>query len=146
MKKILFLTFLFVSCGSATQSVKLESFAFYDEAPQGYLYKAVTPEGIVLLISRKPNYPLKADNDFWKNALLKYLPEKGYKMIENSSTKLGKYFIFLIPGVKYDYFYFIHFQLKKDEIILTEIGGQYGHLKNYQKSILEFCDKEIITN
>jgi hypothetical protein len=145
MKISFFLLLIFCSCQSFNQNLKLDSFAFYEDAPEGYLSKAVTPDGVVLLISRKNNYPQKADGEFWKNALNKYLPEKGYKPIENGNSKQGKYFIFLVPGVKYDYFYFIHFQIFKEELILMESAGQYALLKIYLPTILNFCDQDILT-
>lgn len=144
MKKILWAVFLlsFSGCSlSMTKNPDMPGFAFYQSSSKGNIQKAVSPEGIVFQISQRNNYPEKADKDFWTEAVRSYLPQKGYKIMREGGTQRGRYFIFLVPGTKYDYFYFVHFYIENQKIILTESGGQYALLKDYEDKLIAFVAK-----
>lgn len=144
MKKIslfsaLLLLITLIGCVKEQTKMTLEGFAFY-ENPYGAKHRAVSPEGIILQISERENYPEMADKNFWAEAVKTYLPQKGYKIMKEGGTQKGKYFIFLVPGTKYDYFYFVHFSVdsERKKIILTESGGQYALLKDYEEKLIGF--------
>jgi hypothetical protein len=118
---------------------KAEGFAFYHQVNGPYLTRGVSPEGVMLQVSKKENYPAKADLDFWEKAVHKYVPQKGYRIIKKGETSRGRYFVFLVPGKEYDYFYLVHFRIQGKNLVLIESGGRYAHLKEYEKRILDFA-------
>ena len=136
---VLFLPLFLASCAEEVVKPRIEGFAVYEKVDPPYVYKAITPEGVIIQISIKPNYPLNADNEFWANAVENYVPQKGYKLVKKGDSQKGKYFIFLVPGVKYDYFYLVHFYINENKITLTEAGGQYAFLKDYETRIIQFA-------
>lgn len=143
MRKLLItLCFIFFIIG-CRKEVSLEGFAFYTKVPSPYLYKGISPEGIIIQASKKKNYPEIANIRFWEDAIKTYLPQRGYKLIKDGLSGNGKFFIFMVPGVKYDYFYFIHYIIKDEKITLTEAGGKFAYLKEYEDRIIKFCEIEL---
>ncbi len=149
MKKkfyFLFLLLFLVACGEEklVREYKVDGFAYYtkqkEEEPE-ILYKAISPEGVHLRLSKKTNYPENATQDFWAQAIRRYVPDKGYRLIKEEKTKKGILFLFLVPGLQYDYFYFMHFFIKEKAFFLTEAGGQYAFFEEYEKRLLEFIDE-----
>ena len=141
MRKILtIIVFLFLGLWGCQGQIKaqISGFAVYDKVEGEFLFKAISPEGVKVQVSEKDNYPNTANLDFWQKAIEKYIPQKGYRLIKRGKTDRGRYFVFLVPGVKLDYFYFIHYEIKKEKIRLTEAGGRYAFLKMYQDSIIKF--------
>lgn len=143
MKKMtlfFFLSFFFVffiSCKSDKN--KVEGFAVFQKVPKPYLFRAISPEGVIIQVQKIQNYPKTADENFWASAIRKYVPQKGYQLIEEGKKDKKWYFVFLVPGSKYDYFYYLCFYLEnKEKILLIEAGGQYGFLKQYREKILDF--------
>jgi hypothetical protein len=120
---------------------ELKGFAFYEKVETPYLFKAITPEGVVLQGRKEWNDPENTKADFWAEAVENYVPKRGYQLVKKGSLDKGRYFIFLVPGAKYDYFYLVHFITGKDEIRLLEAGGRYAYLKDYQQRILDFSRK-----
>ncbi len=137
---MIILTVFMMSCNKS--NYKLKGFAFYDDVKSPYLFQAVTPDGIRLQGRILENFPQKTKSDFWAQAIENYLPKKGYQLIKKSEIKADKqYFLFLVPGKKYDYFYLIHFTANDTDIHLVESGGRYAYLPSYEKDILDFATK-----
>lgn len=140
---LIVLTALLSACKEPIKK-EIKGFAAYKEPPKPYMYKAVTPSGVILQVSELKNYPKNASLAFWKEAILEYLPKKGYKKVDEGKTKKGQYFVFLVSQPRFDYFYFVHYQIKEEKIILTESGGRFAFLKEYKSRLISFCEKERV--
>lgn len=128
---------IFSGCGGKEYS--LEGFAFFSEIKPGHLFEAMSPDGVKIQGREEDNYPEETKADFWAKAVKNYVPQRGYELIKEGTEKEGKFFVFLVPGSKYDYFYWVYFEVFGAKIRLVEAGGRYALLEKYQEKILKFA-------
>jgi len=144
---IMGLTILFFALSACKTEVvvrpyALEGFAHYQPQENSeILYRAVSPEGVSVRLSLKENSPAEADKDFWVQAIRRYVPDKGYRLMSEGGTQKGRYFVFLVAGTRYDYFYFLHFFVQDKSLFVTEAGGQYAFLQDYQDRLIRFVNE-----
>lgn len=128
---------VFSGCGR--KEYVLDGFAFFEQTKPGTLFEAMSPDGVKIQGREEANYPEATQADFWAKAVANYVPQRGYELIKEGAQKEGKYFIFLVPGSKYDYFYCVYFEVTPEKIQILEAGGRYALLEKYQQKILEFA-------
>ena len=109
-----------------------EGFALVDNKPR---FKAVSPEGVRIRVSRKENYPEQTP-EFWKDALFSYMEGRGYISLNNSSSINlgGGDFTVRWWGVPYgneDYSYITGLRLSRGKIEVLEIAGPAVYVKEY---------------
>jgi len=142
---ILILT-IFTSC-SEFKITKPEGFAeikekgSYRTRGSSELYRAVSPEGMILKIRKEKNYP-PMELEFWAKTLQNHLIKEGYILISEqgsfeTETNKGMFFEWGLPYGNEDYIYLTALLVFDKEIIIGETAALQSIYKNYRSSIIE---------
>jgi hypothetical protein len=105
------------------------------------LYKAVSPEGIILRVKKVENYP-RMELDFWLKALINQLQKEGYTLIgeeERFETKQrkGAYITWGLPYGNATYIYLTSLLVCDDEILITEAAGEHIIFNDYKDALIK---------
>ncbi len=139
---ILLACLLVLSC----QKIVLDEPEGFAKVEMRGMYKAISPEGVVLRIRIVENLPSKGV-DFWGEALTFQLKKEGY----GSSTEgvffdgLDKKGYYHEWGMAYGtetYKYLTAIIPYEQSIVITEVAGEYRAYADYRESIID-CLKTI---
>ncbi len=144
--KNMFLLVLFCISILSCQKIILDEPEGFANIEEGKIYKAVSPEGVILKIRIVENAPSK-DVEFWGDALSYQLKKEGYV-----SSSDGVYFTGAEHGGYYhewalaygtDTFKYLTAIIPYEKkIIIAEAAGEYIVFADYRDSIIE-CLKTV---
>jgi len=104
------------------------------------LYKAVSPEGILLKVKKVENYP-RMELNFWTKALMSQLQKEGYTVIGEeqrfeTTQREGVYFKWGLPYGNASYIYLTSLIVYENEILIMEAAGEQSIFKDYEDAII----------
>lgn len=128
---------------NACSSISLqtpEGFVYYHKTATPY--KAISADGIRLMISQRPNEP-QGELESWHNVLLQEMKQKGYQKMEQGDTRsrkpslAGKYTIFLHKYHGMDHAYLLALFVAEKKIILAEAAGPYTDFQKHKEKLIQ---------
>lgn len=136
---ILLLSALAVGCATPVSMATPEGFA--PSTTTMDLFRAYSPEGVVVEAYRTPNKPNQS-LEFWKEAYQFRMEEAGYRALsplEELEGMVGTIAFgeWLVPFQGQQYVYSQAFAVSNEELIVVEIAGPLDLYQGYRSSLLE---------
>ncbi|MDA3850038.1 MAG: DUF4349 domain-containing protein [Spirochaetaceae bacterium] len=113
---------------------------------KGWIWKALTPEGIALQLRWVENYP-EMTVDFWKNALVEDFKNRGYTWLSEPKTinpESENPMVLTEWGIPYgqeDHQYICGIMVQNDKILILEFGGPILLLQQHETAVMEAIEE-----